>query len=112
MCRGKISEIIQSLEAVSGVYLIEHTPTARLYIGFSDNVDEGVRHRVAQHFDDLVRNRHSSSALQTAWNEDPNPNNWSAELLEQTNNPSRERDFMNAFGIPNDYDFNKRRCLK
>lgn len=112
MERGLISNIIQSVKPVSGVYLVVHEPTSRFYIGFSNNVDGGARHRVAQHFDDLVRNRSTCTLLQKAWNEDPNPDNWSAELLERTNNPSRERDYMNALGIPNDYDFNKRRCLK
>ena len=112
MTRGIIYNIIQSVEPVSGVYMIVHEPTARIYIGYSANVDDGARHRVAQHFDDLVRGRSSCTLLQTAWNEDPNPDSWSAELLEQTEDCSRERDYMNAFSIPNDYDFNKRRCLR
>jgi hypothetical protein len=112
MSRGKIYGIIQSVEPFSGVYMIMHEPTSRIYIGFSNNVDEGARHRVAQHFDDLVRNRHSCPRLQQAWNEDSNPDNWTAELLEKTTIPSSERAFMNAFSIPNDYDFNKKRCLR
>lgn len=109
---GVIQEMIKNLPAKPGVYLIVHEPTSRHYVGFSKNVDEGVRHRVAQHFDDLVRGRNGCVLLQDVWNYDPVIEHWTVEFLEETTDPTRERAWMNAFGIPNEHDFNKARCLK
>lgn len=111
MCRRICQEIIQSVPACPGVYLIEHTLTNRFYIGFSKNVDNGVRHRVAQHFDDMQKGTESCVLLQDVWNYDPIPSHWTAELLEETTDPRRERVYMEAFNIPNNHDFNKKRCL-
>lgn len=107
-----VRKLLKSIPKVSGVYMITHIPTGRRYIGFSKNIDEGVRHRVAQHFDDLVRGRHPTRLMQDVWNYDPIPEHWTAELLEETTDWARERVWMDAFGIPNEHDFNKARCLK
>lgn len=47
-----------------GVYVIEHTPTQRKYVGSSSNIHK----RKTHHFADLRRNKHHSSALQNVWN--------------------------------------------
>lgn len=113
MCRTDlIRQLIKSMPAKPGVYMIEHKPTNRIYIGFSKNIDGGVRHRVAQHFDDLVRGRHPTILMQDVWNYDPVPENWEVTFLEETTDCTRERDYMNAFGLPNAHDFNKSRCRR
>lgn len=100
--------LLVDLPRVPGVYLIEHLPTAQLYIGCTTrSVEYGISTRIAHHFDNLVRNVHPNPTMQKVWNEDPNVDNWCVEALELTTDKGRERVWMNALGIPNEYDFNK-----
>ena len=104
--------IIISVPQVSGVYLIEHILSNRKYVGFSKNIDKGVQHRVAQHFDSMERGKETCILLQDVWNFDPTPLHWRAELLEATVDGERERYWMEQFNMPNEHDFNIVRCMK
>jgi predicted GIY-YIG superfamily endonuclease len=106
-----VRKILNRLPKGPGVYMITHEPTDRIYVGFSKNLDKGVRHRVSQHFDDLTRGRHTGCLIQDVWNFDPNPEHWSAEILLETSDPRMERLYMEAFSLPNGHDFNVKRCL-
>jgi hypothetical protein len=105
--------LIQNLPTLPGVYIIEYTPTNQLYIGCTTRTsDYGIKTRVAHHFDNLTRGVHPNKSMQEAWNKDSNLAHWVVEPLEITCNRKRENDFMKAFSIPNDYDFNKVGCRK
>ena len=108
MCRRIAQSLIQSVPAVPGVYLIEYLPKNQIYIGFSKNIDKGIRHRISQHFDKFERGTHTNKKFQDTYTKDNNLAHWSVEVLENTTDSNRESYWMNVFGVFIDkHDFNK-----
>src|SRR5574344_9821 len=99
MCKRIAQSLIQSVPTVPGVYLIEYLPTNQMYIGFSKNVDEGIRHRIAQHFDEFEKGIHTNKKFQEAYTKDSDLDHWSVEVLEVTTDKNRESYWMNVFGV-------------
>jgi len=108
MCNRVAQSIIQAMPTVPGVYMIEYLPTSQVYIGFSKNIDEGVKHRIAQHFDALQKGVHPNKKMQSVYSLDNNVEHWTAELLQETKNNDIESLYMKVFDVFNGgYDFNK-----
>lgn len=108
MCKRVAQSLIQSVPTVPGVYLIEYLPNNQMYIGFSKNVDEGIRHRISQHFDEFEKGIHTNKKFQEAYTKDSDLDHWSVEVLEVTTDKNRESYWMNVFGVfDSEHDFNK-----